>query len=163
MGTGLDYSPARDRKLDAMAAGWNVRDRERFRALRLAAGEFFKDRACLEANLEATHEVQELAFLENDLISTLQRYERGELPKFSVEDLKAADAALEAAFARTQTSKIQRWGTVTPEGIRKTQEAWISYRDAWLAFGKKYSRVSAASWRTWLAQQRSGMLSKFAY
>jgi uncharacterized protein YecT (DUF1311 family) len=58
--------------------------------------------------------------------------------------------------------KVRRWGTVTPEGIKAAQELWIAYRDAWVAFGKqRYPSVNAEGWKTFLTQQRIGMLNFF--
>ncbi|HSB78117.1 MAG TPA: DUF1311 domain-containing protein [Candidatus Methylomirabilis sp.] len=154
----------RDTKLKGIVATWSTQDRMAFESLQQAASKFFKAHASRESDLEATHEVQERAFLENEFISTLERLERGELPVFSADDLSRADRAMQAALTRIQTGKVRRWGTVTAEGIKAAQEVWIVYRDAWVAFGKqKYPGVSADGWKTFLTQERIAMLDFFLH
>jgi uncharacterized protein YecT (DUF1311 family) len=51
------------------------------------------------------------------------------------------------------------YGTVTPNGVKLAQRAWLRYRDAWVKFGVvKYPAVSTDSWKTWLTQQRIPLL-----
>jgi hypothetical protein len=154
----------RDARLHAIVARWSVQDRRDFQALRQAASGFFKLRASKESDLEATHEVQEMAFLENGFIATLEGLERGERPEFSADDFKQADAEMRAAYIRIQTGKTHRWGTATQEGITAAQEAWLAYRDAWVAFVvKQYRGVSAEGWKTLLTRQRIAMLDFFLH
>ncbi len=151
-------------RLDAIVAKWSAGNRRASRALRAKAQKFSEARVGMEIDLSGTLEVHEVAFLERDLISTLERFERGELPRFSSDDFRKADAAMKAAYSRTQTGSSTHWGTVTREGIRKAQQAWIPYRDAWVTFGrKKYPRVAAESWKTWVTQQRTAMLDRFLH
>lgn len=152
----------RDKTLKALVARWSAGNRRAFHLLHAKAQTFFRARVGMEIDLSGTLEVHEMAFLERDLISTVERFERGELPKFSSDVFRETEAAMKAAYGRTQTGKESRWGTVTREGIKRAQQAWISYRDAWITFGrKKYPGVTAVSWKTWLTQQRSGMLDRF--
>jgi hypothetical protein len=154
----------RDKRLNGIVAKWSAGDRKAFHVLQAEAQKFFRAHAGLEIDLSGTLEVHEMAFLERDLISTIERFERGELPKFSSDVFRATDAAMNAAYGRTQTATDSHWGTVTRESIQKGQLAWIPYRDAWVRFGrKKYSGVTAESWKTWLTQQRSGMLDRFLH
>jgi hypothetical protein len=152
----------RAKTLAAMMEPWSTADREAFAALRQAADRFFQAHAGREVDLTGTTEVQERAFLEDGLIASLRQFERGELPRFSGDDLSQAEAAMNLAYASTQDGKTERWGTVTSEGIKQTQRLWIAYRDAWVAFaGQKYERVTKVSWKTWLTRQRAGMLDRF--
>ncbi|HSB69861.1 MAG TPA: lysozyme inhibitor LprI family protein [Candidatus Methylomirabilis sp.] len=154
----------RDTNLNAIVAKWGAQDSIAFQALRQAANRFFTAHAGKESDLEGTLEVHERAFLENGFIATLEQLERGELPEFSADDFRQADAAMKAAYTRIQTGTTRRWGTVTPEGIKTGQEAWIPYRDTWVSFGKiKYPGVSAEAWKTLLTQQRIAMLEFFLH
>jgi uncharacterized protein YecT (DUF1311 family) len=154
----------RDKKLNAIVSRWNAQDQKAFQLLELSAEEFFKAHASQEADLEATIEIHEKAFLENKFISMLDQAERGELPKFTAEQFSQADASLTTVYSKIQTGNVHRWGTVTLGGIRTAQQAWISYRDAWVAFGKqKYPGVSTESLKTWLTQQRLEMLDFFLH
>jgi uncharacterized protein YecT (DUF1311 family) len=68
---------------------------------------------------------------------------------------------MQAKFSETQKKEPHQWGTVSSEAIRKTQSLWLAYRDAWIALGRaRYPKVSAASWKTWAAQERVVMLER---
>ncbi|MBZ5538608.1 MAG: DUF1311 domain-containing protein [Acidobacteriia bacterium] len=154
----------RDKRLNAIVSQWNAQDQKAFQLLQQAAERFFTAHASQEADLEATIEVHEKAFLERSFIPMLEQSERGEWPKFTAEQFTQAEAAMNSVYSRIQTGKVQRWGTVTLEGIRTAQQAWVPYRDAWVTFGKqKYPGVSSESWKTWLTQQRSEMLDFFLH
>ncbi len=45
-----------------------------------------------------------------------------------------SDAALNAAWKKVMANSFEDFGTVTRDGVRETQRAWIRYRDAWRAF-----------------------------
>jgi hypothetical protein len=153
--------PVREKAVDALVATWTPAQRTAFQAFRQAADRFFQAHASREANLEATFEVQERAFLEDNLLAALQSFERDERPRHSAADLRQAESALDAAYASTQQG-ARHWGTVTAAGIGEAQRAWTAYRDAWVRFARtRYPSVSADSWRTWLAEQRLGMLDRF--
>ncbi|MBZ5520974.1 MAG: hypothetical protein LAP21_01815 [Acidobacteriia bacterium] len=152
---------ARHKKLDAIAEHWNAQQKQAYQSLLHTAFEFFEARAIREINLQSTFSVQEVAFHERELIEQLEKFESGELPQFTAADLKKAEEAMRAKFAETQNKVPHQWGTVTSEGIRKTQPLWLAYRDAWVALGKaRYPKVSADSWKTWATQDRAVMLER---
>jgi uncharacterized protein YecT (DUF1311 family) len=154
----------REKQIQQIEAKWTTADKKALEALRQAAAPFFHLRATKETDLTITFEVQEIAFLENSFIEMLQKAEAGEIPSFSPEDVKRIDADLNDAYTQTQDGKTAAWGTVTREDIKGTQAAWMKYRDAWVAFGKKkYPKVSEAMVKTWLTQQRREMLEKFLH
>jgi lysozyme inhibitor LprI len=154
----------RDKRLNAIVSRWNAQNQRAFQPLHQAAEGFFSAHASQEADLEATIEVHEKAFLEKRFISMLEQCERGELPKFTAEQFSQADGSMSIEYSKIQTGNVQRWGSVTIEGIRTAQQAWISYRDAWVTFGKqKYPAVSNESWKTWLTTQRVEMLDFFLH
>ena len=152
----------REQKFKELASAWNARDKKAFDLFRAEAEKFFHVQASDGVNLEGTFEIQEEIFLKNGLLATLQQFERGELPRYSADDLQRAEAAESAAYQRTQSGNVAQWGTVTRESARKSEEAWHRYHSAWIIFGKqKYPKVSEQSWKTWLAQERTTMLNRF--
>lgn len=151
----------REKEIADITSGWSEKDRKAFAPLQQAAQTFFKSRASSEINLEPTFEVQEMAFMDNGFISKLQQLEKGDLPSFSAADKKKAQDELDEAYAATQKDPKRRWGTATVAGVQHTQQLWVSYKDAWVKFGKiKYPTVTPDSWETWLDQERLGMLEK---
>ena len=152
----------RDQKLNELTSAWSVRDKKAFHSFMAEAENFFRVQASNGVNLEGTFEVSEEVFLRNGLLSALEQFERGELPRHSAEEFHRAEAEENAAYQRTQTGAVAQWGTVTRESVRKSEEQWHRYRTAWIVFGKqKYPSVSVQSWKTWLALERTIMLNRF--
>jgi hypothetical protein len=151
----------RDSKFDEIASKWSASQKKAFHAFLAEAGNFFHVHAANGVNLESTFEIQEETFMLNGLLSSLEQFERGELPGFTAAQFAQAEAAENAAYARTQTGSASRWGTVTRESISRSEAEWRRYRDAWIAFGKqKYPSVSVQSWKAWLALERTNMLNR---
>jgi hypothetical protein len=154
----------RDRKFNDLAAKWTPREQKAFHAFMPEADRFFQVQAGNGVNLEASFEVQEESFLKNNLLSSLEQFERGELPKFSPEEARQAEADEKAEYQRTQTGEIARWGTITRESVRKSEGEWRRYSNAWIAFVRvKYPGVSEQSWKAWLDQERANMLRRFLH
>jgi hypothetical protein len=152
----------RDQKLKELSSAWSARDRKAFHSFLAQAEEFFQVQAMNGVNMEGTFEVSEEAFLKNGLLAALEQFERGELPRYSAAEFQRAEAAEHAAYLRTQTGSVAAWGTVTRESVKKSEEAWHRYRDAWISFARqKYPSVSVQSWKTWLALERTTMLNRF--
>jgi hypothetical protein len=150
----------REAKLADIIKSWSPDHKRAFTALRKAADAFFADRVAGEFDT-ATTQVQERAFLENDFIEKLQQLERGELPHSAPEDLHKSEDKLKADLAKVQEKGSFSQGQITSQGVYKTEKTWQAYKEAWIAFGKKkYPKVSAVSWNTWLTDDRVVMLDK---
>jgi hypothetical protein len=151
----------RDSQFNDLTSSWTGPQVKAFHAFMEEARKFFHVQAGSGVNLESTFEVQEETFLLNGLLTALQQFERGELPKYSAVELRKAETEESAAYTRTQTGKDTRWGTVTREGVSRCEEEWRRYRDAWITFArKKYPSVTEQSWKTWLALERTNMLNR---
>ncbi|MBZ5504960.1 MAG: hypothetical protein LAO78_05665 [Acidobacteriia bacterium] len=154
----------RDQQLQKLTAGWSGQDKKAFHTLWSEAERFFKVQASNAVNLEGTFEVQEEASLIERLLSTLEGFERGELPRHSADELQRAQAAERAAFMQTQNGSVSRWGTVTRESVKTSEDEWRRYCDAWISFGRqKYPRVTEQSWKVWLSQDRTAMLNRLLH
>lgn len=154
----------RESRLDAIVDAWSTAERQAFQPLQAASNRFINTRAEKEVDQSGTagasFVIAEKTSLQNRFFAALQTLQHGKLPRYSPEDLRRADAELNAVFAKAEKPSTLR-GTVTPRGIRQTEWAWIQYRDAWVTFGAlKYPGVSADSWKTWLTKERIAMLQK---
>jgi hypothetical protein len=79
--------------------------------------------------------------------------------RFDAAEYAAADRELNEAYREAISSKPL--GTVTPDGIRKTQRAWLPYRDAWADFGRAlHPGVPAFGWKAWITKERTQMLEE---
>jgi hypothetical protein len=154
----------RDQKFNELTSAWKPAEKKAFHTLMGEANRFYEVQAKNGVNLEGTFEVQEEIFFKNNLLSAFQAFERGELPKYSAEEFQKSEAEEQAAYLRTQNGPDTKWGTITRESVRKSQDEWLRYRNAWIAFGKqKYPSVSEQSWKAWLDQDRTVMLNRFLH
>jgi hypothetical protein len=154
----------RDQKFAELASKWTPPQQKAFQVFMQEADKFFKIEANNSVDLTGTFEVQEEAFFRNGLLSNLQQFERGELPKYSEEEFKNTEAAERAAYDRTQNGSETRWGTITRESVHTSEEAWHRYCAAWLAFARqRYPNVSERDWKTWLDQERLATLNRFLH
>ena len=128
------------------------------------ANRFFEVQTKSGVNLEGTFEIQEEIFFKNNLLSSLQAFDRGELPNYTAEELQRAEAAENAAYQLTQTGSDDHCGTVTRQSAQKSEDEWRRYRSAWISFGlQKYPGVSEQSWKAWLDTDRTVILNRFLH
>ena len=80
--------------------------------------------------------IAEQSIQKKDFLESLQKLISKKAPKYAVTEFKKDDEILNQLYQKTQGSKPDLWGTITKEGIKSTQKAWIEYRDAWVAFCK---------------------------
>ena len=83
--------------------------------------------------------------------------------QFTTEQADAAEAKLNAAYQRVQPAvDTASWGTVTKDGIRTAQRAWLRHRGAWIAFaGVRCPAIAPESLRAVLTEKRTVMLEAF--
>lgn len=157
----------RQRQLDGMTAGWSEADRHAFAALQKAEQDFVRARADNEVDQSGTARaalsIGEAQTGQDDFLAMLRTLSAGKAPAFAARQLAQADARLNTAYRRIQATRdTTAWGTVTREGIRATQRAWLRYRDAWVEFAAtKYPSVASDSVLTWLTEKRSAALEEF--
>jgi uncharacterized protein YecT (DUF1311 family) len=150
-------------KLDSLMQSWPSKDRAAYQYLRQSATNFFETRVSSEVDLSGTARVafeeDESNSLEADLFEKLLQTGRCTFEQYSQQDFDAADKELNKVYAKLMHN-WENLGTITKEGIRSTQRAWISYRDAWVTFaGTRCSLVTAASIKTLLTNERISQLN----
>jgi hypothetical protein len=141
-----------------------LRVRDDFVGLERAAKAFFDAREVNEVDQKGSGRagfmIAERSRLEEEFISALESVVKGKVPaEATPEQWKAADAELNAAYARLLARK--EWhGTVTKDGIRRTQRKWLRYRDAWVRFAERmYPSVPPEGWRIRITRDRTTMLT----
>jgi hypothetical protein len=154
----------RDQKFNELIAGWKPAEKKAFQTFMEEANRFYEVQAKNGVNLEGTFEIQEEIFFNNNLLSSLQALERGELPSYTAEEFQRAEVAEKAAYQRTQTGSVTQWGTVTRQSVQKSEDEWRRYCSAWIAFARqKYPGVSEQSWKGWLDNDRAVMFNRFLH
>jgi hypothetical protein len=155
---------ARDRRLEAAVAKLPIAARPAFAKLRAAADAFFDARVDHEVDLSGTARaalvIEEHARLREAFASSVQAFMAGPPTwGFGAAEYAAADRELNEAYRNAMSS--ESLGTVTPDGIRKTQRAWLPYRDAWAEFGRVlHPKVPAVGWKAWITKERTEMLAE---
>jgi len=154
----------RDQKFNDLIAGWKPAEKKAFNTFMEEANRFYEVQAKNGVNLEGTFEIQEEIFFKRNLLTSLEAFERGELPNYTAQEFQRAEADESAAYQRTQTGDVTQWGTVTRQGLQKSEDEWRRYCSAWISFGRqKYPGVSEQSWKAWLDTDRTVMLSRFLH
>lgn len=156
----------RNEKLGDLQEKWTKADMKEFAVLSKIADNYFDIRSDQEVDQtgsgRAAFTIEELAAQKDFFLNTLEKLERRTMPQYSARQLEDADVKLNAVYRQIQKKTDLEWGSVTKEGIKTTQRAWLKYRDAWLKFcSKKYPGVSAASINTHLTLQRVKELEEF--
>ncbi|MGB6783231.1 MAG: tetratricopeptide repeat protein [Terracidiphilus sp.] len=153
------------RKLGRIAEGWTPAQKTAFAGLEKAASNFIEASSDNESDMSGTdrdaYVFQRQGWLRNGFVAAVERSEKGQFPSFSMAEFKKADEELNAVYAGIQSAKpgSAGMGTVTPQGIRTAQRAWLQYEEAWVKFGLvKYPGVKPESWRAWLTFDRILML-----
>jgi uncharacterized protein YecT (DUF1311 family) len=155
----------RNRQFASVTAGWSAGDKRAFTMLQQAENGFVTARTENEVDQSGTARaalaIDEQQSLERDFLGMLQSLAAGKAPTFTAAQFAAADAVLNKVYQQVQHPG-KDWGTVTADGIRTAQRAWLKYRDAWVAFAKiKYPAIAADSVLTWLTQKRTAELRGF--
>ena len=164
----------RDRRLNAIMSRWTAKQKTAFAPLEKAADTFFTEHARSEVDQSGTGRaafvLDEETKVRNAFVAAISKFEKGDLPRSSAVQFRAADSALNATYSNAlkatastdPNSTARAFGTVNADDIRNTQRLWLRYRDAWVAFGAvKYPSVSADSWRTWATLARTRQLVRF--
>jgi len=156
----------RETELKRLTGDWNETERKAFAILRTDFERFVESRASHEVDASGTARAmlahQEETSLRDGFLSLVEVAEHNTVPVFSAAQLAEADRELNRTYRQIQSDSEFSYGTVTRDGIKKTQRLWLKYRDAWVAFGRhKYPAVSPDLWKVWLNRERTKMLSDY--
>jgi tetratricopeptide (TPR) repeat protein len=151
-------------KLDRIVERWTPAEKSALADLEKGASNFIEASSDNEVDMTGTGRAAFVfkwrTWLSNGFVAAVQRSEQGQLP-LSMAEFKKADEELNAVYSGIQSPKpgSEGMGTVTPQGIRTAQRAWLLYREAWVKFGLvKYPGVKPESWGSWLTFDRILML-----
>lgn len=153
----------RDARLKAIVAKWPEAQRAALAKLQKVFDEYVTLTSDHEVDQSGTARgafVVEARAAELDgFLKTIESLEQGKLPAHDTAAMQALDRQLNDAYKRIMSAKdLEKrsvLGTVTQNGIRQTQRAWIKYRDAWVSFGKvRYPAVPDSAWQALLTERR---------
>ncbi len=95
------------------------------------------------------------------MLNSLIEFSNGHFPNYTQGQTTQYDHELNQVYQYIEKNTHFSYGTISRQGIKKTQLAWLKYRDAWVDFGKtKYPQIDPQSWQTWLTKKRITMLQE---
>jgi hypothetical protein len=151
---------ARKAKLAGITAHWPSAERNAFAALEKAKNTFAAAVADNEVDMSGTARgalsIAAREAEDGQFLATLGKVISGDLPSTSPLDLAETDNKLNALYSKIQKRKdTSDWGTVTKEGIKKTERAWLIYRDVFVDFAKRnFPSVASESLKRALTEDR---------
>lgn len=161
----------RERQWQVLQSDWTPAQLDAWRVLRAAADVYFEHVGSAGIDLSGSGRVgfmvEAREILETQLLKDVQRFERGERPGQSPGDLGPLDRELNAVY-RNVRAQLQAGatphpyslsGSITADGVRDTQRAWLRYRGAWVAFAAtRWADAAPDTWRAWLTHRRTAAL-----
>lgn len=165
-------SKVRSAKLATLMKGWQPSQQAAAARLQQALEAFAARRASDETDMSGTLRgalAIEAHGVELDLFAhDVQDAEQGKLPRYSEQQFQQLDKKLNQVYQRVMQQPERDggpglgYGTVTKEGVKNTQRAWLVYRDAWVALGAaRYPGVAPHAWKALLTQRRIEQLQEF--
>lgn len=133
----------REQQIETLATRLPESAKPLFGQLRRAEAAFEDTRSGNEIDLSGTargmFQLQETKRLRDQFLINLQRFSSGDLPKASGADVAQLDHTLETVYQDVQRAPADTWkyGTIKPDGIRKTERTWVALQDAWVEFAKQ--------------------------
>jgi len=157
----------RDAAIQTIINKWPKQHKVAYAQLRKAVSAFFSERVEQEVDMSGTARVmigmEENDSLEDNFLHKLEAADKCRFNNYTEQDYASADKELNALYKKIMGLKELHYGSVTREGIKTTQRAWIGYRDAWVRFGVvRCPKVSAVSWKMMITLDRIEQLKEFA-
>lgn len=159
---------ARAAKVADITARWSGAERRSFAALDKAKSAYAAAVAENEVDMSGTARgalfIAAKEAADGQFLMTLEKAISGDLPSASPSDFAEADNKLNALYQKIQKSGgTSGWGTVTKDGIKKTERIWLAYRDVFVGFVKlKFPLLAPESLKLVLTQDRIKSLENFA-
>jgi len=158
----------RQRVLDSVTANWPAKDTAGLSKLYKVAEVFFDTRISNEVDLSGTARAAfqsvEQNSLEKDFLNEIVKAGSHTFLTYSDKDFSKADSMLNVTYKKIMAKKVgpYDWGTVTKDGIKKTERKWILYKNAWVEFCKTvFPSISDSSLQTFFTKQRIDELQGF--
>ena len=146
---------------------WPSVVQESFQKLQNASKTYFEARTENEIERSGTgataFEILENMALNKRMIDLLNKTIKCKLPAYTTKQYQVADNQLNIVYKKAHNNKFSGYVGITKSGIKKTEKAWIKYKDSWVYFGHiKCPNISAESWKTIITKERIKELEELA-
>lgn len=155
----------RNKKMNALVSKWTPQEQILYQQVNKTAQTYIHDHSMYEIDLSGTART---AFAVNAELSLNQRFfellektNQCAIPPVTTKQYEESDHQLNNLYKKVMSdiSSLQ-YTTITKEGIKKTELAWIKYKEAWVQLGRvKCPKISAESWQFLLIQDRIKLLN----
>ena len=145
-------------ELEKLVATWSMQDRAALKRVMETSKAFSTSRAENELDTSGSIGMAESVYAQDSewhsVISGLKFFENEEYPPTG--DAAAADRELNLLYREIlQGLRGTTNGSITLEGVRKTQRLWLIYRDEFIRFAlARYPRTKQEQWLAWLTKKR---------
>jgi hypothetical protein len=130
----------RETRLKSLLTDWPAAHVAAFKTFRRSADVFFATRSELEVDLSgsasAMFAIEERASLSGWAGRFVGSGSSADISRSLLRRIGSASEAAMASTLKRLQAKPPEYGTVTAEGILKTQRAWTGYRAGWLRFAR---------------------------
>jgi uncharacterized protein YecT (DUF1311 family) len=149
----------RKERMDSVILKWTSQEKQSFQELRNAADSFFELSNMYEVDMTGTSRNATMLDHSDDLdeqfLDKIKKVDKCSLKNYLSGDFNEADRKLNIVYSKIKDNTIAISGTVTKEGVRKTQRSWLLYRDAWARFGTTKCLMSTEFWwKTMITKER---------
>ncbi len=163
------HATVRDSQLSAMSAGWTTSKKKEFEKLKEAMREFARQRANNEVDLSGTARRALQVNAESDeldlFVKDIDELEKSRASRTMSGEFVTVDRRLNDVFKTimgASRSSMSEIGMIDKNGIRRTQRAWLAYRDAWTVFGTvAYPQFEPQAWKAMMTERRLDQLREF--
>ena len=145
-------------ELEKLVATWSMQDRAALERVMETSKAFSTSRAENELDISGSIGMAESVYAQDSewhsVISGLKFFENKEYPPTG--DAIAADRELNLLYREIlQALRGKTYGSITLEGVRKTQRLWLIYRDEFIRFSlARYPGTKQEQWLAWLTKKR---------
>lgn len=145
-------------ELEKLVAAWSTQDRAALKRVMEASKAFSTSRAENELDTSGSIGMAESVYAQDSewhsVISDLKFFENKEYP--ATGNAVAADRELNLLYREIlQALRGNANGSITLDGVRKTQRLWLIYRDEFIRFAlARYPKTKQEQWLTWLTKKR---------
>jgi len=138
-------SKARENKLSIMTKDFGPSEKHEFETLRSALAQFAKYRGEVETDMSGTARAAISIRAEAQELKDMESIAKNSLTPQTRYDVLLLDRDLNQSYRKIMAVKpvvdaTGRLGytTITKDGVRKTERAWLIYRDQWIRFIRIY-------------------------
>lgn len=142
----------------SLMSNWTPEERKGFEKLQKDFKDYLEariDEIDVSGTVRASLQIGEENSLKDRFLKTLKECAQNKIPNFTSTQYQEADRELNTLYKKALTAPYFEGSGINSEGIKKTERAWLKYRDSWVAFGHlKCPKVTEDSWKTLITKER---------